>query len=166
MHETDHWTDQIHLLLMGFANFVNRIDVDSRLLAASDVKLDRALFPLLSRLSLYGPMTTVDLANLVGRDHSTVSRQIAKLETLGLVDRLPDPSDARARLLQPSEEGDVLLKKIARVRRSWIEQHFRDWSVQDRDQLITLMERVMASNSPASDPENGTIPKDQRKGRS
>lgn len=163
MHETNHWTDQIHRLLMGFANFVNRIDVDARLLAASDVKLDRALFPLLSRLSLYGPMTTVDLANLVGRDHSTVSRQIAKLETLGLVDRLPDPNDARARLLQPSKEGRALLERIAQVRRSWIEQHFCDWSVRDRDQLITLMERVMASNSPASDSENATFANDKRK---
>ena len=143
MHTSMHWTDQIHRLLIEVADTVSRIDVDARLLAASDVKLDRALFPLLSRLTLYEPITTVELANLIGRDHSTVSRQISKLEELDLVERVPNPEDRRARILRPNRKGRALLAKIAKVRRQWIENRFQDWSGRDRDHLIELMARMM-----------------------
>ena len=142
MQDDEKWMVEIHRLLLAMTDFVNRIDVDVRLLADSNVKLDRALFPLLSRLSLYEPMTTADLANLVGRDHSTVSRQMAKLVSLGLVQKQTDPRDARARQLRTSAKGRVLLEKVARVRRGWIEDHFNSWSRADRDELIRLMSRV------------------------
>ena len=148
MHAKDHWTEQVHRMLIGITDFVNRIDIDARLLAASDVKLDRALFPLLSRLGLHPAITTVELANLIGRDHSTVSRQIAKLTELGLVDRTPDPRDARARLLAPTPQGYDLLARIAKVRRGWIEDHFADWPDNDRDTLIRLMTRLMEGRWP------------------
>ncbi len=148
MHANHHWTDQIHRLLIGITDFVNRIDVDARLLASSNVKLDRALFPLLSRLALHQPITTVELANIIGRDHSTVSRQIAKLEELGLVNKDQSPDDGRARMLRPSVQGKRLLEKIGKVRRNWIEEHFADWTESDRNQLIELMGRLMDGRWP------------------
>ena len=147
MHINRHWTDDFHRLLLGIADLVNRFDVDTRLLTASDVKLDRALFPLLSRLSLHDRMTTAELANLIGRDHSTVSRQIAKLESLGLVERTQDPDDARARFLAPTASGWDLLKRVSRVRQRWIEDHFASWPEDDRDTLIALLTRAMGSRS-------------------
>ena len=160
MHMADHWTDQIHRLLLGIADLVTRLDVDARLLAASDVKLDRALFPLLSRLALHEPITTVELANLVGRDHSTVSRQIAKLDELGLALRVPCPEDGRARMLRPSKQGRELLDRIAVVRRKWIEDHFKDWSQSDRDKLIELTMRVMDGRWPGTEGLETTAPMD------
>lgn len=60
----------------------NRLDVDARLLAASGVKLDRAPFPLLSRIAMNADMNVAELANIVRRDHLVVSRQIIKTEKL------------------------------------------------------------------------------------
>ena len=51
------------------------------------IALDRALFPLLVVIERRGPIGVVDLAGRVGRDYTTVSRQIAKLEGLGLIER-------------------------------------------------------------------------------
>lgn len=138
-----HWTDELHRSLIGISDIINRLDVDARLLTASEVKLDRALFPLLSRLAMHEPLNTVDLANLVGRDHSTVSRQVARLEAGGLVDRVEVPTDKRARLLIASAAGRELLETIATVRRGWMEEHFSDWSQADLQQLTQLMTRML-----------------------
>ena len=51
--------------------------------------LDRALFPLLVGIERRGPIGVGDLADLAGRDYSTVSRQVAKLESLGAHIELP-----------------------------------------------------------------------------
>lgn len=146
---TMDWIDQLHRLIIGVSDVINRIDVDSRLLAASEVKLDRALFPLLSRIAMHEPLNTVDLANLVGRDHSTVSRQVAKLEECGLIERVPAPNDRRARMLVTSKAARDLMSKVTEVRRRWMEEHFSEWSQAERDQLIRLMTRMMEPRAPS-----------------
>ncbi len=148
-----HWTDELHAILLQISGVMTRPDVDARFLARTGVKLDRALFPLLSRIGLTGPIGAVELAALVGRDHSTVSRQTAKLEELGLVERSPSASDGRIRLLRPSAAGKRMLAEFARTRRKMMEEHFRDWSAQERTQLLRLLRKmaVNASESIAAD---------------
>lgn len=143
---TMHWTDRLHSAALSITDFVNRSDIDARLLADSGVKLDRALFPLLSRISIAGEISTVALANLIGRDHSTVSRQTKKLEELGLVLRVPNPNDARTRHLVPSKTGKALIGKVREVRRRMLEKHLSDWSDQDRETLISLLEKMVGSD--------------------
>ena len=123
-----HWTDELHAAAISIANFVNRSDIDGRLLATSGVKLDRALFPVLSRIGLSAGISTVALANLIGRDHSTISRQVTKLEELGLVEKASSPADARVRLLFVSSDGKSLLHKIRQGRRRFLEKQFASWS--------------------------------------
>ena len=95
---------------------MNRPDIDQAFLAEAGVKLDRALFPLLSMIGLSHPISVVELANLVGRDHSTVSRQVAKLEALGLLQREAAKGDQRIRFLEPSESGHQMLAQFAAAR--------------------------------------------------
>jgi len=146
-----HWTDRLHRDLIAISDVVNRLDVDVRLLASTGVSLDRALFPLLSRVAMNKDMNVAELANLVGRDHSTVSRQIVKLERLGLLDRASDPKDQRSRHLTLSKEGQKMMAKIDRVRRLWTENHFSQWEVADRERLIDLMDRMLARGGERSD---------------
>lgn len=140
-----HWTDELHAILLEVTGVMNRPDIDARFLARTGVKLDRALFPLLTRIGAAGPIGAVDLAALVGRDHSTVSRQLAKLEELGLVERSPSASDGRVRLLEPSAAGKRMLADFARTRRKLLEEHFKDWSAQERAQLIQLLKKMAKS---------------------
>ena len=140
-----HWTDELHAILLEVTGVMNRPDIDARFLARTGVKLDRALFPLLTRIGAAGPIGAVDLAALVGRDHSTVSRQLARLEELGLVERSPSASDGRVRLLEPSAAGKRMLADFARTRRKLLEEHFKDWSAQERAQLIQLLKKLAKS---------------------
>lgn len=138
-----HWTDRLHRALVAISDMMTRVDVDARLIAASGVKLDRALFPLLARIAMDPDMNVAKLANLVGRDHSTVSRQILRLEELKLVIRTSDPHDERSRRLTASKAGRTILARIDAARRRWMEAHFADWSRADRDALIALMSRMV-----------------------
>ena len=70
--------------------------------ARRGISLERALFPLLVGIERLGPIGIVELADRAGRDHTTVSRQVAKLESLGLVARHAGAADgAYARRSSP-----------------------------------------------------------------
>src|SRR5580658_8285979 len=88
---------QLHRTLVDLVGLMNRPQRDSALLQEAGVSLDRALFPLLITVDLKGPLGAVELGELVGRDYTTVSRQIAKLDSLELITRRPSKADRRVR---------------------------------------------------------------------
>ena len=67
-----------------------------------------------------------------GRDHSTVSRQIAKLESLGLVVRLGRTEDQRVRAARITEQGKAVVSALAAARQRLLDRLFADWSDEDR----------------------------------
>jgi DNA-binding MarR family transcriptional regulator len=142
------WQDRLYRSLIAVADLVNRLDVDARLLAAAGVKLDRALFPLLARVAMTPDINVAEMANIVGRDHSTVSRQVIRLEELGLIVRLPDPEDSRSRRLVLSAQGQEIMARIAEIRRQWMEAHFQSWRENDRDRLVHLIEKMVEGGDP------------------
>lgn len=144
-----HWTEDLHAILLQISGAMNRPELDARFLSLTGVKLDRALFPLLTRIGAAGPIGAVELAALVGRDHSTVSRQTAKLEELGLIERRQSAADARVRLLQPSAAGKQMLAEFGRARRILMEGYFRDWTAKERTQLLKLLRKMAALASDA-----------------
>jgi DNA-binding MarR family transcriptional regulator len=68
-----------------------------------------------------------ELAHVAGLDQSTVSRAVTALVTLGLVERLPDPTDRRASILAVTPAGRQALREasdwfdavLARALRAW-----------------------------------------------
>lgn len=142
------WPDRLYRSLIAVADLINRLDVDARLLAAAGVKLDRALFPLLARVAMAPDINVAEMANVVGRDHSTVSRQVIRLEELGLIVRRPDPDDSRSRRLVLSPRGQDIMARITEIRRQWMEAHFQHWPANDRDRLIDLIEKMVEGGEP------------------
>jgi DNA-binding MarR family transcriptional regulator len=150
------WSDDIHAVLLQLNGYMNRPDLDQAFLARADVKLDRALFPLLTRIGLYHPIGVVELAGLVGRNHSTVSRQAASLEALGLVQRQAAKGDLRVRLLEPSASGWEMLDQFASARRRFVNKRLGDWTDEERATLLDLLRRFSATiASLESDPPPG-----------
>jgi DNA-binding MarR family transcriptional regulator len=139
------WSDELHAVLLQLNGYMNRPDLDQAFLARAGVKLDRALFPLLTRIGLSHPISVVELAGLVGRDHSTVSRQAAKLEAQGLVERRASKGDQRVRLLEPSPAGWRMLDQFAATRRKFVSKRMGDWTDGDRRLLLSLLRRFSAT---------------------
>ena len=125
--------------LIGFLNSPQR---DEALLRAAGVELDRALFPLLVALGTRGPLDVSGVADLVGRDYTTVSRQLAKLESLGLVARCPDGADRRRSMARLTDAGRARVRAIAVARRRLLGQALVEWSAADRATLAKLTRRL------------------------
>lgn len=139
------WSDELHAVFLELNGYMNRPDLDQAFLARAGVKLDRALFPLLTRIGLSHPIGVVELAGLVGRDHSTVSRQAAKLEALGLVERQAAKGDQRVRLLAPSAAGRKMLNQFSTARRKFLDERLAAWTEEERSTLLELLRRFAAT---------------------
>lgn len=128
--------------LLDLTGVLNRPQPDAALIEAAGVDLDRALFPLLARIDRLGPIGIVELAELAGRDHTTVSRQIAKLESLGLVARAPSPHDGRVRAARITEQGRTMTAALDAARQRIIERMLADWEKEDVRTLARLLRRA------------------------
>lgn len=133
----------IHSAMMDLVGFLNRPQADDVLLREAGVSLDRALFPLLVRIERKGPIGVVDLADLAGRDHSVVSRQVAKLESLGLVERRPGATDKRVREAVVTDKGRELTDALDAARQRLAGPMLDKWSAQDRKDLARLLRRFV-----------------------
>ena len=133
--------DVLAAALLDLVGFFSSPRQDDVLLEAARVSLDRALFPLLVRIGASGAIGIVQLAEKVGRDHSTISRQVAKLETLGLVIRRPAPADQRVHEACITRKGAALVLTITKARRRLMGNLLRDWGVEERRELARLNQK-------------------------
>jgi DNA-binding MarR family transcriptional regulator len=118
---------------------------DEALLREAGISMDRALFPLLVRLGMQGPLGVAALAEQVGRDHTTVSRQLARLESLDLVERRGDEADRRRRATELTEDGRSTMRAIVLARRRLLSRALANWSATDRAALAELIRRLADS---------------------
>jgi DNA-binding MarR family transcriptional regulator len=116
--------------------------ISARLAGELHPDLDGAAYGLLSLLQDAGPLRASELVTRIGLDKSTVSRQVANLVDLGLVDRAADPVDGRAQVLTPSPEGAARLARIREVRRARWENDLADWPEADVATLADLLRRL------------------------
>ena len=99
----------------------------------------------------FGPIGVVELADRVGRDYTTVSRRVAKLESLGLVKRRADATDKRIREAVVTAAGRRMTDAIDRARGRVMSSVFEDWSAEDLETLATLLRRLVDTALVSSD---------------
>ena len=141
MHDARN-LDAIAAALIDLTGCLNSPRQDEVLLRVAGVSLDRALFPLLVRLSAAGSLGVAQLAEQVGRDPSTISRQLAKLAQLGLVARPTGRQDMRVRAATITRAGARTIAAITSARRSLLDELIRDWSAQERRLFPRLLQRL------------------------
>lgn len=91
--------------MLALVRGIDRVHGSGALSDRSGVKLERGLHPVVMTIAKLEPVRTTELAAALALKSSTVSRHIARLEQLGLVQRTVDPADARASLLTLSDAG-------------------------------------------------------------
>lgn len=133
----------LHGALIRIASVMNRPRNDERLIEEAGVRLDRALFPLLVGIERVGPIGVVELADRVGRDYTTVSRQVAKLESLNLVSRQKSASDSRVREAVVTAEGQAMTDRIDMARQRMGREIFGEWRKEELDDLVRLMTKFV-----------------------
>ncbi|ADU71222.1 MarR family winged helix-turn-helix transcriptional regulator [Pantoea sp. At-9b] len=135
--------DDLHNALLTIVGTFNRPQRDELLIKESNIQLDRALFPLLVQVSRFGPIGVVELADRVGRDYTTVSRQVAKLEEIGLAQRQKNAKDKRVNEAVITAAGKAMTDKIDAARSRIYGEVFQAWQENERVELARLLQKFV-----------------------
>jgi DNA-binding MarR family transcriptional regulator len=127
--------------LLDIVSAMNRPQRDEALIREAGIPLDRALFPLLVGIERFGPIGVVELADRVGRDYTTVSRQVARLESLALVERRGSAADRRVREAVISPKGKAMTDLVDAARERIGRAIFETWETRDIDALVGLVRK-------------------------
>jgi DNA-binding MarR family transcriptional regulator len=142
--QNTHISEQIralHEALIDIVSIINRPQRDEMMVREAGISLDRALFPLLVVIERRGPIGVVELAERVGRDYTTVSRQVAKLESLGLVERQAAAADRRVSEATVTAEGKAMTDAVDEARERLGRTIFATWHERDVAELVRLMRK-------------------------
>jgi DNA-binding MarR family transcriptional regulator len=104
--------------------------------------VDTASYVMLMQLREWGAVRAADAAERTGFDKSTVSRQLSKLEELALIERVTDPDDGRARLVQLTETGRERLDRVRAERQQRLHERFDTWSTSDLHAFAELLVKL------------------------
>jgi DNA-binding MarR family transcriptional regulator len=101
-------------------------------------------YTLLDHLRECGGCRGTDLAAHFMLDKSTVSRQVAALEKLGLVERSTDPEDLRGQIIRASAAGEKLLGDVREQRQQAFLERLADWPDDDLERFSDYLSRYNA----------------------
>jgi DNA-binding MarR family transcriptional regulator len=151
--QNTHISEQVralHEALVDIVGVINRPKGDELMVREAGISLDRALFPLLVVIERRGPIGVVDLADRIGRDYTTVSRQVAKLESLGLIERHAATADRRVSEATVTPTGKAMTDAVDRARERIVGAMFATWDQRDVEELVRLMRKFADAVSSGS----------------
>ncbi len=120
-------------------------DFLSAVVAREGVDLDPAAITMITFLSADGPMRPSALAGKMVTGASNVSKVAARLSAAGMVNRIPDPADARAGLLSLTPAGRQVATTFVRAGDGLVEDLLRGWSMADRTEMARLLAKLKQS---------------------
>jgi DNA-binding MarR family transcriptional regulator len=91
------------------------------------VPLDRAAVMVLQQLAEAGPVRSGELAARLEVEAPHVTRQVQRLQQAGYADRLPDPDDRRAQLIQLTPAGRAASDRIREAGTSGMQAALAHW---------------------------------------
>lgn len=130
-------------LVLELMTTVNSPQVHALLVKEAGVSIDRALRQLLVRIELEGPIGVGDLGARVGRDHTTISRQVAKLEQAGFVKRSVNKRDRRVSTIAVTPLGTSMVETLEAARARMFSTLLEKWSEHDQSELVRLMTQLV-----------------------
>jgi DNA-binding MarR family transcriptional regulator len=117
-------------------------ELHSQVVEQSDLPCELAGTFVLGRLAVLGPVRLTQLAQELGLDPSSVSRQVSSLERHGLVAKEKDPRDQRAQQLALTERGLAAVESLRSARAQALVRLLPDWSDADLDTLNAALGRL------------------------
>jgi DNA-binding MarR family transcriptional regulator len=108
-------------------------------------ELQAAGYAVLLRLAKTESTRAADLVVALDLDKGFVSRQVAQLERLGLVERSADESDGRAQRISLTVPGRHAVDQIYQGARADFRQRLSTWSAEDVAKFATVLRRYNAT---------------------
>jgi DNA-binding MarR family transcriptional regulator len=119
--------------------------------------MEPAAYGLLTVIRREGPIRLTELASCIGVGKPSVSRQIAFLESIGLVSKEADPLDGRAQTIRLTAKGEDKMHQVQDARREVFRERLGEWPVEELQTLAMYMAKLNATY------ERDGFPKDEPK---
>jgi DNA-binding MarR family transcriptional regulator len=132
---------QVDGLLSRMSEMASSPRLLSRLLTLAGSTVQPSGWAILTVLHRHGDLRVSELADHLGLDQSTVSRQLKPLDAAGLITRQAHDGDRRVAILSLSDKGT---EAYDAVRQRWLDDlnwFMRNWSDSDRAHFGELAER-------------------------
>jgi DNA-binding MarR family transcriptional regulator len=114
------------------------------LIQRAETRIERSSLEILNMLSVHGPMRITTLADHLGLDTSTLSRQVAAAERSGYLSRTLDKTDARATSLSATSKGLEIHRGMVKAWRSIVAELVEGWTEADIEYLTAMLIRILA----------------------
>lgn len=136
--------DELLPRLTQLGTALQRGDLVERGRIAAGHGLERPSLGVLVTLRLAGtPLRVGEIATRLEVVGPHVTRQVGDLERRGMVRKVTDPADQRARLIEPTAEGTAATERYLGVMFGWFTEALAGWSAEDREQLGRLLSRLV-----------------------
>ncbi|MGW2255755.1 MarR family winged helix-turn-helix transcriptional regulator [Kitasatospora sp. NPDC001660] len=130
--------------MMQLRALLNRGQLYERATEAAEVTLDRPAMTILVTLdTAERPLRVGEIATRMQVVGPHVTRQLNNLEKRGIIKRVPDPDDQRARLIALTPPGQHLVDRYAAVINGWFAAALTEWPAQDREEFVRLLGRMI-----------------------
>ncbi len=131
-----------HLMQLG--TVLNRSRLVERAMEQVGVPLDRPGLSVLITLRMAGkPLRVGEIAARMQVAGPHVTRHLHELERVGLVRRVVDPDDQRARLVELSDSGAEAAGRYLEAVLGWFTGAVADWSEEDQGTFGRLLSRFV-----------------------
>ena len=140
--ETARWMPAFLALLRTHARLSDQLELDVRRISGFSV----ARYDVLTHLDMAGGQLGLsDLAQAMVLSPSGLSKLLDRMQDAGLVERQPDPDDARSTYAAITRHGRAVVKKIRQRHHAFLQHIFGD-VLDDRDlaDLTRVMTRLDA----------------------
>lgn len=101
----------------------------------------------LRQLAKMDELSQATLATLTDTDPMTLSGILDRLEAKGLVQRVPDPGDSRAKLVRTTQKARDMVGEIKGVAHELYEEALQGVSESERDALFATLARIVQNLS-------------------
>jgi DNA-binding MarR family transcriptional regulator len=126
-----------------------------RMRVESSVGISPTLHAALHSVEVHGPITPGQLAEHENVRKPTMTRTIASLLAVGLIERTPDPLDGRVSWLKVTPAGAKLLQRARQRQTEFLAARVKKLSDEDRqvlDRAAAVLDRLAGRDERASGP--------------
>ncbi|HEY0222297.1 MarR family winged helix-turn-helix transcriptional regulator [Lactovum miscens] len=134
--------NQIFESLIAIVDFFNDPEQDEILLTKAGAAYDKNRLPIIVRVGRQNSLNVGELAKQLGKNHSSVSRQVDKLEAKGLLFSLTDSSDKRVHRVSLTPIGQALYQEINEARFELFDELFKGLKQEDITKLAESLEQL------------------------
>lgn len=106
--------------------------------------LEQVPYTLLVYLQKYPGARLSEIADAQCVGKGTMSRQLARLEKLDLIERVVDPTDSRGQLVQVTDTAIAKLQVVRARQVARMQAAMTDWDSADVEKLTELLERFVS----------------------